>query len=126
MSVRGDRLVWFGLFGAPVAFVCQFVAGFWIAETACSTAAGASVSVNAITTVTTAVAATVAVLALLSAIWVWRDTRGAAGAGGSDEPPPLGRVHFLATVAITIVPLFLAIILMSGLGAIFLPECVQS
>ena len=29
-------------------------------------------------------------------------------------------------IGITIAPLFLAMILMSGLGAIFLPECVQS
>jgi hypothetical protein len=67
-----------------------------------------------------AVAAAVAVLAELSAIAVYRRTRDA----GSD--PPGSRMHFLAIVGMTVGPLFLAIILMSGLGAAFLDSCTQS
>ena len=46
--------------------------------------------------------------------------------GGSEEPPPKGRLPFLAIVGMAITPLFLAIILMDGLGVVFLPECSQS
>lgn len=125
MSRSLERLVWFGLLGGPFAFVGQFLVGYVTTEAACGRA-GFGVSVDAITAVATALGATVAALAGLTSVVVWRGTRAAEGAGGAEEPPPLGRVHFLATVGMTIAPLFLAIILMSGLGAIFLPECHQS
>ena len=34
----------------------------------------------------------------------------------TDEAPPKGRVHFLATVGVAIAPLFFFIIVMSGVG----------
>jgi hypothetical protein len=72
------------------------------------------------------VAAAIAVLAGLSALAVFLRTRDVKGVGGSEEPPPKGRLHFLAVVGMAISPLFLAIILMDGLGVLILPECVQS
>ena len=117
--------MWFGLLGAPAAWVVQFLVGYAITEAACGRA-GLGGGVDGVTIVATAIGATVAILAELAAIAAFRATRAAEGAGGSEEPPPRGRVHFLATVGIVIAPLFLAIILMSGLGAVLLPECVQS
>jgi hypothetical protein len=74
---------------------------------------------DAWTLAVTVAAAVVAVAAIAAAIVTFRATRGA-------EEPPAARIHFLAVIGITVGPLFLAMIVMSGLGAIFLPQCVQS
>ena len=58
----------------------------------------------------------------LAALAAWRATRDA----DDDDAPPAGRIHFLAVIGLTITPLFLAIIVMSGAGAIVLDGCVQS
>jgi hypothetical protein len=124
---RLRTLSWFGLLGAPLAWTVQHVTGFALTQAQCGGAgAGWDVHVDAWTIAVTAPAAAIAILAELASIKVFRETRSAEGAGGSEEPPPKGRVHFLATVGIVISPLFLFIILMSGLGTVFLPECVQS
>jgi heme/copper-type cytochrome/quinol oxidase subunit 2 len=122
---RADALMWFGLFGAPAAWAAQHVAGIWLTLAQChGNTAGPSWSLHldAWVTAITAVAAAVAVLAGLSAASAWRSTREA----DDSDPPPAGRIHFLGVVGLTISPLFLAIILMSGLGTVFLPQCVQS
>jgi hypothetical protein len=125
--VRLARLSWFGLLGAPFAWALQHVTGFALTQAQCN-GAGAhwDIHLDAWTIAVTAPAAAIAVLAELASIKVFRETRQAEGAGGSEEPPPKGRIHFLATVGIVISPLFLFIILMSGLGSVFLAECVQS
>ena len=126
MSVRPSRirlrvLLWFGVFGAPFAWAVQHVTGFGLSQAACSIAGQRhGVALDAWTIVVTAVAAALAVLAELSAIAVFRATRDAG-----DEPPG-SRIHFLSVIGITISPLFLAIILMSGLGSVFLANCHQS
>ena len=116
LSVR----LWFGVLGAPLAWAIQHVAGFAVTLAACD-AAGArwDVPVDGLTVAVTAVAALIALLAELSAIGIYRATRDAG------EEPPASRVHFLAVIGATISPLFLAIILMSGLGSTFLANCQQ-
>jgi hypothetical protein len=126
-SSRGPALMWFALLGAPAAWTLQHVTGYALTEAACGRAgSGWDVPVDGATAAVTAAAAAVAVLAGLSALRLWRDTRPAEGVGGAEEAPPRGRVHFLATVGMAIAPLFLAIILMSGLAAIVLANCQQS
>jgi len=118
-------LVWVGLFAAPFAWAAQHVAGIETTISQChdNTAGPAwDVPVDPVVIATTAVAACVAVLGGLAAVSVWRATR---GIDDSDAPPP-GRNHFLAIIGMTITPLFLAIILMSGLGSTFMSGCVQS
>ncbi|HET8757667.1 MAG TPA: hypothetical protein VFM58_16735 [Solirubrobacteraceae bacterium] len=115
-------LLWLGVFGAPAAWAVQHIAGFSLTEARCREAAtigGWSLDMDAWTIAVTALAAIVAVTAIGAAIVTFRGTRGA-------EEPPRERIHFLAVIGITIGPLFLAMILMSGLGAVFLPQCVQS
>ena len=122
---RVDALMWFGLFGAPFAWAVQHVAGVMLTIAAChDNTAGPDwrPDVDAVAGVVTALAAVVALLALLAAVAAWRSARDA----DDSDPPPAGRIHFLGIVGLTISPLFLAIILMSGLGTIFLSECVQS
>jgi hypothetical protein len=125
-SLPVEALMWFGLLGAPTAWVLQFLVGYGLTQAACSQAGSRwDVAVDGITLAATVAGAVVTVLAGLAALKVWRDTRPAAGPG-TDEPPPKGRIHFLATVGIVIAPLFLFIILMGGLGAVSLQECIQS
>jgi len=54
----------------------------------------------------------VAIGGLLAAVIVYVATSGVDEEGA----PPLGRIHFLAVVGLAIAPLFIAIILMAGLG----------
>jgi hypothetical protein len=113
-------LLWFGVLGAPFAWTLQHVAGFAITVAACN-AAGArwDLPVDGLTIAVTATAAAVAVLAEASALHVYRVTRDAG------DHPPASRVHFLSIVGLAVGPLFLAMVLMSGLGATVLPNCQQ-
>jgi uncharacterized membrane protein len=118
-------LMWFGLFGAPAAWTLQHVSGLELQYAQChdnTTGPGWRFNVDAWTLGITLVAAAIAVLAGLSAVAAWRSARDA----DDDDAPPAGRTHFLGIVGLMISPLFLAIILMSGLGEVFLPRCVQS
>ena len=126
MTARSNLLLWFGLLGAPAAWTVQFVFGFWVNEVGCSPGGDRGLPVDGLTVVSTVVAAVLAVLAGLAAIRTFRETRGARGQGGAEEPPPKGRVHFLATVGIVITPLFFFIIVMNGVGVVVLQNCHQS
>jgi hypothetical protein len=120
-----SALMWFGLFAAPFAWAAQHVTGIELQYARCHDSRPGpawDVPVDALAIAVSAVAAAVAVAGGLAAIAAWRSVRDA----DDDDAPPAGRVHFLAVVGITISPLFLAIILMSGLGTVFLPTCVQS
>jgi hypothetical protein len=110
----------FGVLGAPAAWTTQHVTGFALTQAECSAAYRCDVAFDGVTIAVMATAAAVALLAELSAIAVFRQTRDAG------EEPPGSRIHFLAIVGMTIGPLFLAMILMSGLGAVFLAPCTQS
>jgi hypothetical protein len=115
-------LLWVGVLGAPAAWTVQHMTGYALTEARCreaATAGGWSLDMDAWTIAVTAVAAVAAIAAMGAAIVTFRATRGA-------EEPPRERIHFLAVIGITIGPLFLAMILMSGLGAVVLPQCVQS
>jgi hypothetical protein len=120
MRVPRQLLLWFGVFGAPFAWAAQHVAGFGLTEASCGLAGQRTgVSLDAWTIVVTALGVAVAVLAAVAAIAVFRATRGAG------EEPPGSRIHFLSIIGMTISPLFALIILMSGLGSVFLANCVQ-
>ena len=113
-----EVLLWFGLLGAPFGWALQLVFGFAVAEAGCGTAR-LGVAVDTLTLVATLLAAAVAVLATAASAAVFRATR------ESGEEPGPGRVHFLATIGLTISPLFLLIVLGGGLGAVVLPDCHQ-
>jgi hypothetical protein len=123
--VRAAAAVWIGLFAAPFAWAAQHVAGIELTIGQChDNAPGPAwdLPVDPVTIATTAIAASIAVLGGLAALSAWRATRGV----DDDDAPPAGRNHFLAIVGMTISPLFLAIILMSGVGSTLMSGCVQS
>jgi hypothetical protein len=110
--------LWLGVFGAPGAWALQHVSGYALTEATCGDA-GWHVNLDAWTIAVSAGAALVAVAAGTAAALTYRATR-AAG-----EEPPVARIRFLAVIGIAIAPLFLAMILMSGLGTLFLDHCRQ-
>jgi hypothetical protein len=117
--------MWIGLFAAPVAWTLQDVAGIQLQYAQChdnTAGPGFSIHVDAWTLAITLAAAAIAALGGLSAVAAWRATR----AADDDDAPPAGRIHFFAVIGMTTTPLFFALILMSGLGVVFLPSCVQS
>lgn len=131
-NIPVDAVVWFGVLGAPLAWTTMFVFGMGMTLAACNPGGGPwGIPVDTWTIVATALAAAVAVLALAASIAMFRATREPGEEWTrlthvEEDPPPEGRVHFLATVGITIAPLFFFIIMMSGLGALNLVTCRQS
>ncbi len=77
------------------------------------------------------VAALITLSSIASALWLFRSTYRAGDVfaeerRGDGATPPLGRVHFLAIVGITVNVLVLAIIIMDGVGVPLLNLCQQS
>ncbi len=119
-AIPRTPLLWFGLLGGPAAWTSQHVFGMGMTLAACNVAGTRwGIPVVAWTIAAMVSAAVVTVLAGLASLEVWRDTRDAG------EQPPGSRIHFLSVVGMTINPLFLFIILMSGLGASVLGDCRQ-
>lgn len=113
--------VWFGVFGAPAAWAVQHVSGYALTEATCGAAgrAGWDLHLDAWSTAVFATATLVATAAGVASLVTFRATRSA----GEELPP--ARIHFLAVIGIAITPLFLAMILMSGLGSVMLDQCRQ-
>jgi ubiquinol-cytochrome c reductase cytochrome c subunit len=119
------RRVWIGLLAAPFAWAAQHVAGIALSIGQChDNAAGPGLDLHLHTwvAIVSLAAAAVAVLGIVSAFTTWWGARDAE----DDDAPPSGRNHFLGVVGLTTSPLFLAIILMSGIGSILLPTCAQA
>ena len=121
MSRRVSLLTWFGLLAAPLAWVGQHMFGVMLVEAACNPSGIVwAVPVDGATTAATAVAAVIAVLGGVAALLAYRSIP------KDETDPPEARVRFIAIIGIAISPLFLAIVLMSGITVVGLPECVQS
>ena len=63
-----------------------------------------------------------AVLGGLAAFTVFRATRGLE----LDDAPPAGRIYYMSIIALATTPLFLAIIVMNGVGVLVLEKFHQS
>ena len=118
-----EALLWFGLLAGPLAFVGQQVVGVGVTFASCSPAGSRwDVPMHGVQLGVTAATALVVVLAEAAALAAFRATRHVEQEG----EPPLGRIRFLATAALAIGPLFLALVLLGGLGAVVHPACRQS
>jgi hypothetical protein len=112
-GLAGRLLTWYGLLGAPAAWTLFHVAGVGIATGVCSpVGVRVDASPEPWSILVTIVCAAIALGALVAAAIVWLATRGVE----DDAAPPVGRIHFLAVVGLAITPLFIAIILMAGIG----------
>ena len=117
---RLETLQWFGLFAGPLAFAAQHVAEVFTSLADCNPAGnGWAVPQHPLQLGFTVAAAVVVVAAEAAAYAAFRETREIDQEG----EPPLGRIRFLATASLVIGPLFLALVLLSGLGAVAHPYC---
>jgi hypothetical protein len=120
-NIVSSVLLWFGVLGGPLAWTGLHVVGFGANTASCNDfGAQHSVDPNVWALALTISTGLVAAGALAAALVMWLATR------TDDTAPPLGRMHFLATLGLILGPLFLFMILMAGLGATVLPQCVQS
>ena len=116
-----EALQWFGLLAGAIAWAVQFVLGFWIAQSRCGPAnATWRVTQDAYYIAATAAAALVALLALGASSWLYLRLR------DHDNTPPGGRHVFFAYASIAGNVLFLALILLTGVGVLYHGACVQS
>ncbi len=113
--------MWLGVTAAPAALMVDFVAGVIFSDAGCKPG-GAGLSIRLWTAIVSGSAAAIAVAGIAAAIAVLRTTRGVQ----EDDSPPAGRLRFLGTVGVVISPLFLLIIVLSGIGGLVAAECHQS
>ena len=131
MNFRASSLiVWFAVGGGAIAWAVQFVVGLGFGFAKCNQS-GRAVPIHSGQAVASAVAAVIALASIAAGIWLFRHTYRVADVFGQERrgdgaTPPLGRIHFLAIVGLTVNLLVLAIIVMQGVGAPLLPVCQQA
>jgi hypothetical protein len=114
--------MWAGLLGAPAVWACQHVFGFGLTQAGCSASTrNWNVPIDTWTAVATSVAGALAIAALVASVLAFRAVRDA----DIDAAPPKGRIYFVSICGMVISPLFLAIILMSGIATLVLSNCHQ-
>ena len=115
-------LLWYSVLGAPAAWATQFGISYWVTEAKCSVAGTRwGISVDAWVIALTVLAAAIALGAGYVAVALFRATESA----DIDADPPSGRTRFFAAVGLAIAPIFLAIILLNGIGEV-IHSCGQS
>lgn len=128
-----SALVWFAVGGGAVAWAMQFVAGLAFGWAQCNQGGYARwhLSVHAWQAAIAGGALVVGLASMASAVWLFKRTYRIGDVFGEERrgdgaPPPVGRVHFLALVGITVNLLALAIIVMDGTGAPTFALCQQA
>jgi hypothetical protein len=109
---RLEAQQWFGLLGGPAAWAVEHVVGVEVVFARCSPAE-LGLSTHAWQLTAMGVAAAVVVAAEAAAWFAFSATRSVDWEGD----PPRGRIRFLSTAALVLGPIFLALVLLSGLGA---------
>jgi hypothetical protein len=119
---RASRLMWFGVWAAPVAWALQHAAGVMFGLAQCNPNGERwQVPLRTWDVAIAIVAGLIAVAGIVAAIMAFRGT-----SDRSDAPPPGSRIHFMAAMALAVGPLFLAIIVLNGLGTGLVDGCRQS
>jgi hypothetical protein len=121
MSVRRlNALVWFGVIGGAAAWAIQFLFGMQLGLARCeSPNARFQFPVHGWAIGLAAGALAILVLAQVSSVVVFRATR-------EKETISMQRIHFLATVGLTVNPPLMAIAIMTGVGSPLLSLCQQA
>jgi hypothetical protein len=115
MRERLDLLQWYGVFGGAGAWALQLILGFAATQHECGMGGAPSGVGNDLWQTALIVLGAVVVVAAEGAAAVvflrTRDTR-------ADDPPPHGRLHFLAGAALVANVLFFVMIVLGGVAAI--------
>ena len=121
-SRKLELTMWVGVLGAPAVWACQHVFGFGVTQAGCSIGSKTwNVPIDTWTAIATSVAGALAIAGLVASVLAYRAVRDA----DIDTEPPDGRIYFMSICGIVISPLFLAIILMSGIATLILSNCHQ-
>jgi hypothetical protein len=113
---RLELLQWYALLGGAVAWAAQQVTGYFISTAGCGSPAFSARTPQ----IALAISAGMLVLAAeTSAFLVFRATSG-------DDPPPGGRLHFLAEAALLGNVLFFVTVVLTGVGSVYHLPCAQS
>jgi hypothetical protein len=119
---RASLLMWLGVWAAPVAWALQHAAGVMFGIAQCNPNGERwQIPLKTWSVLIAAGCAAIAIAGIVAAIMAFRGTR-----DRSESPPPGSRIHFMAAMALTIGPLFLAIIVLNGLGTGLNDLCRQS
>ena len=125
-------LLWFGVLGGAVAWGTQFVAGLAFTFAQCNAPAGRwTLPVQTWQVVLSVAGILVGLTAAAVSVSIYRRTKDVDGVAagereGRGDPPPLGRINFLATTGLLVNALALAIMIMTTIGAPLLRLCQQS
>ena len=133
MSFPPSNLVlWFGVVGGPAAWAIQFVVNLAFTFAQCNQpAARWQLPVHGWEIVTAAVGVSIGLASTGVSLWLYLRTFAIGDVSeeerrGEGSAPPIGRIHFLSIVGLTVNFLALAIMVMTGIGAPLLPICQQS
>jgi hypothetical protein len=119
---RASLLMWTGVWAAPVAWALQHAAGVMFGLAQCNPNGQRwNVPLKVWDVLIAGGCAAIAVAGIVAAVLAFRGT-----SDRSESPPPGSRIHFMAAMALTIGPLFLAIIVLNGLGTGLNDLCRQS
>lgn len=119
--LRAELLQWYGLFGAAIIWAVQLVVGFGVAIADCNVESQ-RVDLVVWQIVLFVIAVLFAVAAEVAAVRVVLSTSELE----YDGPPPGGRQHFFAWAAMLGNVIFLALIVLTGVGALTHGRCHQS
>ena len=119
--LRAEFLQWYGLFGAAIIWAAQLVVGFGVAIADCNVDSQ-RIDLVVWQIVLLVIALVFAIAAEVAAVHVVLSTRELE----YDGPPPGGRQHFFAWAAMLGNIIFLALIVLTGVGAISHGRCHQS
>jgi hypothetical protein len=120
---RLSILQWVGLALGGVVWFAGHVVGFAITQAECGAGGrGWGISPDTWQASLTATAAALVVAAQAAAVAVLAGTRGTSY---ESEPPP-GRVRFLAIAALAANLIFLAVVLLDGVGSLYNTPCRQA
>ena len=133
MSPRpSNLLLWFGIAGGPLAWTVQFVANLAFSFAQCNQPDGRwALPVRSWQLALAAAGLLIALASMATAIWLFLRTFRIGDVfeeerSGGGSAPPLGRIHFVAIVALVVDFLVLTIIVMDGIGAPLLSLSQQS
>jgi heme/copper-type cytochrome/quinol oxidase subunit 2 len=119
---RVDTLVWFGLVAAPVAWTAQHALSFGVSEAHCDpTGRQWGIPLTTWLTSLTVAAGLIVLAGLAASVLAYRQVQEA----GEDDDPPAGRARLMAVFGIAIAPIFLALVLLDGIGSLLLDTCRQ-
>ena len=137
MNYRASTVVlWFATLGGPLAWATQFVAGLAITNAQCNSPTKPQMRwelpVHAWQITFAAAGLLVAVAAEVVSVRIFRRSRGAGlrfydpVSRGDPTLEPVGRVQFMGLIGLTVNPIAMAIIVLSGIGGPLLQVCRQS